>query len=567
MHQLELKIKNYKCFSEEAGFDAIERVNLIIGRNNSGKSSLLDLIEAVTSKKYEFNRSTWRDNQRPQVIFQAPVSEKVATATFPRNISGGRIVRNHGDYGQQYIGKTLKWSKSGEGRNINANLIDCDDEGIQPPLRESGDYHQRLINNMPVALEGKIFRRLLAERDILPEPASTTDIQISTNGSGLTNAIQCFINKSDLPSDLVEQSILDGLNKIFSHDAYFTDIVCQLHDNNLWEIYLEEKHKGRIPLSQSGSGLKTVMSVLACLILAPHLEKKPINSYVFGFEELENNIHPALLRRLNEYIYKASIEHDFIYFLTTHSNVLIDQFSKQSDAQIIHVTHNQQSSICTTAHTYIENNGILDDLDIRASDILQSNGVIWVEGPSDRIYLNRWIDLWSNGSFKEGTHYQIIFYGGRLLSHLSAVNPEDVDDGISILNANRNALILIDSDKRNQQSRINNTKQRMKEEFDRLGAFCWITRGKEIENYIPLEVVNSRWSAQATEHVGRYDNYFDYLDQLIKGEGSKYSREKTRMAEEIIPHMTRENLSQMLDINESMERVCMSIISWNNKKK
>ncbi|WP_427910467.1 AAA family ATPase [Shewanella algae] len=42
MHQLEIKFKNYKCFSEEAGFDAIQRVNLIIGRNNSGKSSLLN---------------------------------------------------------------------------------------------------------------------------------------------------------------------------------------------------------------------------------------------------------------------------------------------------------------------------------------------------------------------------------------------------------------------------------------------------------------------------------------------------------------------------------------------
>ncbi|MBO2571602.1 AAA family ATPase [Shewanella algae] len=564
MHQLEIKFKNYKCFSEEAGFDAIQRVNLIIGRNNSGKSSLLDLVDAVTSKKYEFDRSTWRGNQRPQVIFGAVVSEEVANRTFPSNTSGGQIGGNHGAYGRQYIGRAVKWSKSGDGRNNNASLIECDDEGIRPPLLQSGDYHQRLPNNMPVALEGKIFRRLLAERDILPEPASTKDIKISTNGAGLTNSIQCFINKSDLPSDLVEQGMLRGLNEIFAHDACFTDIVCQLHDNNMWEIYLEEEHKGRIPLSRSGSGIKTVMSVLACLILVPHLEGKSLNSYIFGFEELENNIHPALLRRLNEYIYKASVEHGFIYFLTTHSNVLIDQFSKQSDAQIIHVTHDQQSSICTTAHTYIENNGILDDLDIRASDILQSNGVIWVEGPSDRIYLNRWIDLWSEGSLKEGTHYQIIFYGGRLLSHLSAENPEDVDGGISILNANRNALILIDSDKRNQQSRINDTKQRIKDEFDALGAFCWITKGKEIENYIPLEVVNSRWGAQAAEHVGRYDSYFDYLDQLVNGEGTKYSNKKTLMAEEIIPHMTKENLIQMLDINENMERVCEIIDSWNS---
>ena len=374
MHQVGIKFKNYKCFSEEAGFDVIQRVNLVIGRNNSGKSSLLDLVDVVASSKYEFDRSTWRDNHRPQVIFESVVSEEVAARVFSSRVSGGLIGGNHWGYGQQYIGKTIKWSKGGGGGN-NVKLMDCDDDGIRPPLCKSGAYQQGLPNSMPIVLEGKIFRRLLAERDILPEPVSRTDAEISMNGVGITNAIQCFINRSDLPSALVEKSILEGLNEIFAHDACFTDIVCQLHDNNDWEIYLEEECKGRVPLSQSGSGLKTVMSVLACLILVPHIENKSLDNYVFGFEELENNIHPALLRRLNEYIYKASIEHDFIYFLTTHSSVLIDQFSKQSDAQIIHVTHDQQSSTCTTANTYIENNGILDDLDIRASDILQSNGV------------------------------------------------------------------------------------------------------------------------------------------------------------------------------------------------
>ncbi|MFM9597423.1 hypothetical protein ACKI1O_49810, partial [Streptomyces scabiei] len=85
--------------------------------------------------------------------------------------------------------------------------------------------------------------------------------------------------------------------------------------------------------------------------------------------------------------------------------------------------------------------------------------------PSDRIYLNRWIELWSEGSLREGTHYQIIFYGGRLLSHLSAQSPEDVASCISILNTNRNAIILIDSDKRSKSTPINETKKRIQNEF------------------------------------------------------------------------------------------------------
>ena len=44
-----LKCQNFKCFAEEPqGFDKIKPVNVIIGRNNSGKSTLLDLIHYAT---------------------------------------------------------------------------------------------------------------------------------------------------------------------------------------------------------------------------------------------------------------------------------------------------------------------------------------------------------------------------------------------------------------------------------------------------------------------------------------------------------------------------------------
>ncbi|MBW8034938.1 MAG: AAA family ATPase [Planctomycetes bacterium] len=40
------KTANFKCFGEqEQGFDEIKPINVIIGRNNSGKSTLLDLLQ------------------------------------------------------------------------------------------------------------------------------------------------------------------------------------------------------------------------------------------------------------------------------------------------------------------------------------------------------------------------------------------------------------------------------------------------------------------------------------------------------------------------------------------
>lgn len=59
-------------------------------------------------------------------------------------------------------------------------------------------------------------------------------------------------------------------------------------------------------------------------------------------------------------------------------------------------------------------------MDVKASDILQSNGIIWVEGPSDRIYLKRWLELFTPNEYEEGKHYQFLYYGGRLLSQYNA---------------------------------------------------------------------------------------------------------------------------------------------------
>src|ERR1017187_7950097 len=59
---------------------------------------------------------------------------------------------------------------------------------------------------------------------------------------------------------------------------------------------------------------------------------------------------------------------------------------------------------------------VISELGAKPSDLLQANGIIWVEGPSDCIYLNRWLDLFTEGRLQEGRDYQCAFYGGSLLA-------------------------------------------------------------------------------------------------------------------------------------------------------
>ena len=234
--------------------------------------------------------------------------------------------------------------------------------------------------------------------------------------------------------------LLTKLNEIMGNDANFTEIITQQVEYNKddirWEVFLREEGKGRIALSKSGSGLKTILMVLVYTILIPNIEKKDINEYIFLFEELENNLHPSLERRLLRYIEEIAQKGSTV-FLTTHSNTLLDSFQNSDNVQMYHVVKEDNSIKLKVLSDILGKKGCLDDLGIKASDILQSNGIIWVEGPSDRIYINKWIELWSNGKLKEGMNYQCVFYGGRLLSN-TTFDVENVDNLINLMNVNKN---------------------------------------------------------------------------------------------------------------------------------
>lgn len=68
-----------------------------------------------------------------------------------------------------------------------------------------------------------------------------------------------------------------------------------------------------------------------------------------------------------------------------------------------------------------------------------------------------------------------------------------MNDLINILKTNRHAAIVMDSDKKTKSARINATKRRIRDEFFAIDSFCWITEGREIENYLSEQVVSQAY--------------------------------------------------------------------------
>jgi hypothetical protein len=175
------------------------------------------------------------------------------------------------------------------------------------------------------------------------------------------------------------------------------------------------------------------------------------------------------------------------------------------------------------------------DLGFRASDLVQSNAVVWVEGPSDRIYVRFWLNE-MDPHLVEGVHYTLMFYGGALLRHLSPDDPA-VKEFISLPRINRNFAVVIDSDRSSRSAPLNATKARVRKAIEESGSrpSVWITSGYTIENYVPrglLAAAVERVHPSAHLHwdADRYTNPFG-CEQLG---GRSSPADKTAVAQAVV---------------------------------
>ncbi|MGV6490422.1 ATP-dependent nuclease [Stenotrophomonas rhizophila] len=217
-------------------------------------------------------------------------------------------------------------------------------------------------------------------------------------------------------------------------------------------------------------------------------------------DEPERHLHPALQRALVAEVASMRRRKSLQLVIATHSPVFLDRSAWGRDhVALFHLSGGR-------AVREPELTDIIDGLGCRASDICQANGVVWVEGPSDRIYIKRFLNVWqaihrpAQRPFAENLDYAFAFFGGSCLGHFSGARsqpgiPGDAcGDLIELLSLNRNLAICMDRDDDfivddfgtlQPVTAHGSTKQRVALALDvHSGAMIHLTEGYTIECYV-----------------------------------------------------------------------------------
>ena len=259
------------------------------------------------------------------------------------------------------------------------------------------------------------------------------------------------------------------------------------------------------PIYELGDGYQAIIA----LTFAPFIEAP--RSLVF-VEEPEIYLHPGWQRRLLELYLRHPRLSSHQYFLATHSNHFLDLSMEDDEISTFLFRRKQEEKITNIIHTSVGDKVLLSELGARSSSVFLTNKTIWVEGITDRLYIQALLEKYQKSKFgkqkfRVDTHYTIAELGGSNMVHWDFSDfDQRFGEMIRVSRLCAESFVLIDGDNRQKGNRVDAL-------TEALGTDFMILKGKEIENLLPLEIVKKA----ATEVLGRSLRPID-ISKLAEGD-------------------------------------------------
>jgi len=399
-----IKINNYKCFKNTQAIELMSGINLILGKNNVGKTAFLEAVD------YELKQNNFldinsdlkmtdtfsiniemsippreamaliSDTSRYNLGFHTNSSEEFAL-TFNRRMSTSedlyinffRQMSNDFFCKKDTITNFYGYDKKNE--YLFAFYFE---KGNSLPIRiVTGENSESFFTNLAIKACQSIYR-FKAERFNTTSSPTQTDINLRSDASNLAGAIQQLAGRQPFLFD----SLCKLLKQIFPDIygiAYSNIYPPSTGKDNNWqhnvELYLwmtdpnTQREHAKIPLSECGTGVAQALAILYILVTSKE-------SRVIVIDEPNSFLHPGAAKKLIR-ILKHYPQHQYI--ISTHSPEII---SAANASNILMLTReNGETKINKIAPEDIGH--ALEDMGVNLSDVFGADSILWVEGKTE----------------------------------------------------------------------------------------------------------------------------------------------------------------------------------------
>jgi hypothetical protein len=476
-----LQVFNIKGLQECTLLD-LGKINVVCGKNNSGKSTLLEGIDSPSNRA--FGKSLGEEAAKQ--VYAMTVAQMGWGSTNPDHYLNQRYM----GLLRTVVGSRDSWYSSEE-QTFMEQVRDGSAQGLFEGYAFAADAVKRAYQSLFAEPPRTVL--LPPKRSLEVEAGISIGAQASPRGDGITN---CLFHAKNQPEGSEERCFLARISEAFSR-------VSSGYTFDIFTLSLEHSTGNRIGLSfsykdppwisarDSGLGLQDLLVILYFSLGSDY--------DVILIEEPESHMHPDMQRRLLHLLHSETSKQ---FFLTTHSNVFLN--SAFSDK--VFFTYFEDSVKVDDATSRA---AILHDIGYDVTDNLVSDLVILVEGPKDIPVLEEFLMKWGLfGSY----NIKIWPLGGDIM--------DQVD--LSVFAENYSIAALIDHDPGSQKIR-----QRFIANCERYRIPVHQLERYAVENYFSLRALREQFGSQIDSSISRIDPNTKLEDQI----GFNVKRNSRRIAQ------------------------------------
>jgi len=421
-----IKIENFRGI-KKCEINNLGKVNVLIGKNNSGKSSILD---ALCLAKCLFNGH----------LFDEPILQL--------------LLRRKGIERSVYTLRSF-WHNYNTQGNIRIELGFKENISFNFEVRWGADDRLRMYleepsHTLPSLIENKyvLVREVLLSGGFLSHSGESSE-----SVTRKYPQVHRFLHELTLIDDYLARKLERLETNVFSRIleprldkdlVRFLNEIYGLNAEGLTYIPLSPSLRGHfvlaitapkasIHIDELGDGAKYAATILSlCLLLE--------NSALL-IEELESHQHAGAITKLLPYLAQISEEKNVQLFITTHSFEVIQTLSSLSDKfdiRFFHVQRNEEGDVFVELLPSVEAKVLLDlGIDLRYLDIYKK--FIVVEGKDDTVFIRSLLEKYGRNIDEVG---HLVEAGNK---------NEVIRVSVSLLSARKDILALIDYDNKKEE--------------------------------------------------------------------------------------------------------------------